>query len=436
MGSDIRHRYKSTDHPGNTLIGSTFWYNPSTSGWIFMGNSYYNYATLGRVHRTRADCYDQLHSGPPYKEGGPFDLRTFDDSAGDVCCQGTHLSVNSQWKYDGGFVCMYSALSPVFSRGLSMLDITQGGGQWADWGDPSEFGATGWERFRPGRSSADLGVFLGEIRDLPRMLKGTAKFFKDLWSAKGGSLKSFGPKDVADHWLNTQFGWLPFLSDMRKFYNTYKNIDRMINHIVRNNGQWRRRGGIIEQSSEEETLSESAVTAHSPVLNSYFYNPFGVSGYHKISRKTETIAWFEGCFRYYIPALMLGDKHVKYWKQKAIRLLFGGTISPALLWELTPWSWLIDYFSNVGDIVANMDTGWAENLVAKYAYVMRTERDVITVSSDCNIPSVPHMDWEFPIERKSRLAADPFGFSSSWGDLTSRQWSILAALGISRAKMY
>jgi hypothetical protein len=113
--------------------------------------------------------------------------------------------------------------------------------------------------------------------------------------------------------------------------------------------------------------------------------------------------------------------------------LYGLKPNPALIWELTPWSWLVDWCSNVGDIISSMDTGWAENLAAKYAFVMKSHTEMYVSSSTVHLRDGDISDaWTFPYEWKSREGASPFGFGLTGLDFSDRQWSILSTLGISR----
>ena len=42
--------------------------------------------------------------------------------------------------------------------------------------------------------------------------------------------------------------------------------------------------------------------------------------------------------------------------------------------------------------------------------------------------------WYAQVERKQRSVGSPFGFGLSPGDFSARQWSILAALGLTRMR--
>lgn len=259
------------------------------------------------------------------------------------------------------------------------------------------------------------------------MLRTTAKGFADLWRSLGGSRTGFGPKSVADHWLNHQFGWLPFLSDVRAFYNTCKTIDRHLRQKRRDNGQWVKRSGRLLKSDDSELMYSQANTpGHWPALVTAFYNsPYG--GYYIKSSVKKTV-WFSGRFRYYL-------ERTDSWRDDArwVAMLFGLRPSPSVIWELTPWSWLIDWCSNVGDNIDNMSSIMFDNLCAKYAYVMGTLENRSESFCSTNFKDAVLNDvWTSSLTWKHRFAASPFGFDLAVGDFSLRQLSILTALGISR----
>jgi hypothetical protein len=120
-------------------------------------------------------------------------------------------------------------------------------------------------------------------------------------------------------------------------------------------------------------------------------------------------------------------------------------VTPEVVWNLLPWSWLIDWFTNIGDIVSNASSNAVDNLTADYAYVMRTQETVTnyegwsvvngtgTPASSTYIPAGHYSSYGFNRSiTKSRFAASPFGFGTTFNGLSSYQLGIVAALGISR----
>jgi hypothetical protein len=148
-----------------------------------------------------------------------------------------------------------------------------------------------------------------------------------------------------------------------------------------------------------------------------------------IAKRTQQTVRFSGRFRYYIPPIT-GEN----WWPNMYRKLMGLTLNPKLVWELVPFSWLVDYWTNIGDVISNAsDGGLVENLVAKYAYIMgQTEvsgstRHVVNYADGSR-----EFLWPVKVSRKQRVSANPFGFGLSPESLTARQYGILGALGLTK----
>lgn len=438
----MRHRWRG--QPFNSKVVGVEQYRELGPPWTISPPSYHWLlrATLPDAPAVyfSEHCYDSVNSGPPYLTGGPFNKWDFQNGAWQESRESlikatyTPTSPDREYSYTGVFTPGWFPPSGWTSTvnlpylctetGLGNSDGTN------TWGDPSSYGATAWKRYRPGRSGADLGVFLGEAKDIPRMLRTTAKGFSDAYRRQFGRSPKASAKKAADHWLNTQFGWLPFLSDMRKFYKTWHTSDKMLKQLVKDNGQWIKRGGTIVTDESQSLYSSNDKTCnHRPALQAlYFVGNKSNAGTSRITLVQRSKVWFEARFRYYIP-----DIQDVIWSKRALAHLYGLDVNPCLLWELTPWSWLVDWFSNVGDVISNLDTGFITNLAAKYAYVMGTTEKCYRVTSTANFLQGPHtVTWDFSLMRKARVAANPFGFNLTWSALTPRQWSILSALGISR----
>lgn len=118
--------------------------------------------------------------------------------------------------------------------------------------------------------------------------------------------------------------------------------------------------------------------------------------------------------------------------------IYGLRISPGVVYNAIPWSWLLDWFTNAGDAVSNLDAGVADRLISDYAYVMGDQQDYLkTTSTGCfriqgggESTVTASAKWGF--YSKERISASPFGFALNSGDPTPYQLSILASLAGSR----
>jgi hypothetical protein len=335
------------------------------------------------------------------------------------------------YAYEGRFICSLLPYDVVPWDYFSQV-----GTQWwidnnrdPDSSKAAQYGSQAWHKFKPGQSEASLGVFLGELTDLPRMLKTSAYGFVDAYKAFARRSGKKLTKQASDHFLNTQFGWMPFVSDLRKMYNLSQHLDQAIKQLRRDNNQWIKRSGTVDKEETMEVRGPFPGQVSFPILyNKLYVNP-SAKGEYTFEDVIRYKVHFTARFKYYIPNI-----ESVAWGRKAKRALFGLNLNPQLIWELTPWSWLVDWVADVGKLLEQFDNGLAENLVAKYAYVANTYDSYTRVKEvlNLNTGNLPNQ-WNYGYRRYSRDIASPFGFEMSNNDLSVRQKLILGALGISRA---
>lgn len=155
--------------------------------------------------------------------------------------------------------------------------------------------------------------------------------------------------------------------------------------------------------------------------------------------ETKTDIWFRGAYLYYVPKSdgSLAGK-LEYWQDRANKLL-QTDLTPSVLWQLAPWSWLVDWFTEVGNSIKNFSALASDNLVVKYGYLMIRQEHKHTIQMSNlstrqggNLVAV-NPSCSFTTISKERFRATPYGFGIDLNSLTARQWSILAALGMTRS---
>jgi hypothetical protein len=158
----------------------------------------------------------------------------------------------------------------------------------------------------------------------------------------------------------------------------------------------------------------------------------------KFSRSTRITADFRFSARYHRGARP--NSRERGFIERATELL-GLEITPAVLWELTPWTWLLDWASNLGSVASNISLLDWSNVLLDYAYltfVVKTESSVTwkgpTVISPQLTVSHGFITKGFTTVEKVREQASPYGFSVGWTGLSPFQLSIIAALGMSRGR--
>lgn len=312
--------------------------------------------------------------------------------------------------------------------------------------------ASGYAKARPGNPVASVGQFLWELRDFPQLP------FRSLF--KGArltcsptqlprlllhALKNF--RALGSEYLNVVFGWKPFIGDLQKMYMLQQTLDKRMNQIIRENGRNIRRKATVQN---DQSMSSGPYDGQTSTIPFYGVNgmpPYYWEGRTEVIDKTwkSTRVWFSGGFRYWIP-----NVNSPAWSRKAKMVLFGALPTPEVIWSVIPWSWLIDWFTNFGDVISNLSTNAVDNLVCNYSFIMRhvVTKRVLEISTTClggqpplyNNFVAPAVSMTFSytdcVETKSRLGGgNPFGLGVKLTDLSASQLAILAALGISRSEV-
>jgi hypothetical protein len=275
---------------------------------------------------------------------------------------------------------------------------------------------------RPDKPVMGLANALFELKDVPGMLK---QRFLDR-----------GLNSIFDYHLALQFGWKPLLNDMRNFYSTHVMMKKRLNKLLEDNGKPVHRvirrpkrsvSGLVYEQTGGRALNLW------PVLPTYCYGDEALT-HTKVEQVVENEDWFSGQFRYWLPDK--GD--MPDWQYTAMMTgrLYGLNVTPGDVYAAMPWSWLIDWFTNAGDIISNLDAGVSDRMIMDYAYVMGAQRNFLRATctgafkatpdgGDAVATAVLEQGWV----TKRRISATPFGFGVTEDSLTPGQLSILGALG-------
>jgi len=301
--------------------------------------------------------------------------------------------------------------------------------------DLAERGTTAIARCSPSHPTTDLSTAIGEIfhDGIPAVVGGTLKAWRDL-SARDRR------RAIGKEHLNVEFGWKPLINDLRKTAKSILHANEILSQYERDSGKLVRRSydfpdEVLEYNNYAQWGNISPYI--DPSVGEYYDYPNLNKGQVLVSAKITRKQWFRGAFSYYVPpADGLRNSIARHVIQA--RKLLGISLTPDTVWNLAPWSWAVDWFFNVGDVLSNW-TDWAiDNQVLMYGYMMEhsiTTNTYTFVGPTGYLPAGQRpMDMVFVSETKKRIKATPYGFGVSWDSLTNRQLAIIAALGISRSK--
>lgn len=300
----------------------------------------------------------------------------------------------------------------------------------------NEKGAAAIKATAPTKSPASLATFLGElIHGLPMLAS-----LDHLANYKRPDFRLPGKE-----YLSYEFGVASAKRDLEKILTSVSESSRILQQYHRDSGRQIRRRlnfGPTEDVTFRDEYTDTSWSGNMPGVFGWGStgNPaFSVST--PINHKTTTTqrVWFSGAYSYYLQTDDDLIARFARYEQNANRIL-GSRITAETIWDLGPWSWLLDWKLNIGDVLANAELLGSDGLVLRYGYLM-CHTKVKTVSS---IPNVRFYGGSTPVhsgpvtntatrETKERVKATPYGFGVTASGFSAKQWAILGALGLTLA---
>lgn len=300
---------------------------------------------------------------------------------------------------------------------------------------------------RPTQPHANLGQWLGELRDFGSLFR--------------SGLSTRNPAKIAGGgYLNLQFGWRPFIDDLRRAAEAVLEADDILRKFYEDSAKLNKRNREVILTQETSNSARVAISANpsnygnswnSTTISSVvggiscrFLGGWGSSAPRGSFQLTvtnvvslRTFAMFE----YFAHDPKNFAERQASYAQKA-RILLGLTLTPDLIWELTPWSWLADWWFDIGGFLSYQVSVQEDSLVARQSGAIVEKKAVgiancfVSFNSPYTAPSglyapnfcTPTFEWN----KQRRLPMGPYGFGPTWS-LTPSQWAIVGALGLTKA---
>lgn len=303
------------------------------------------------------------------------------------------------------------------------------------------FGVSALDRLRADKPDFSTLNALYELKDTFHELKSAVQYWRRKTYKEMQRRRIAGR--TAEWYLAIHMGWLPTLRDAQNFAHSLRQGDKRARQVLRDSGKPIRRRATLSRSGDSDDGSFNTPTyspwsgggygigANRPILVSNCYG-YGTGGSGHSTSGEEV--WCSGQARYLISDEFLKDKDAIY--KMRMRLL-GNQITPSVVWNAVPWTWLGDYFSNIGAFINNASEGVADRHWFDYAYIMNHkwfgkrdstwQRNAIDVAGHAATVTTFRATTE---SYKARIAANPFGFTT--GTPSVKQEAILGALGFSR----
>jgi len=178
----------------------------------------------------------------------------------------------------------------------------------------------------PNAPDVDVPLFLFELREFPKMLRDLGDVLR----------KKISPRSIPNGYLAYSFGWKPLVSDLLDLFNFADLMEKRKAYLRR-----LEHGGHVRRSLGTRTLRDSTVSGgHQVTFESQAIVRFDL-------RTHETVrAWYTANAKLLTP-LPAASKLETLSRD----LVLGLSVSPQTAWNALPWSWLIDYFANTGDLM-------------------------------------------------------------------------------------
>jgi hypothetical protein len=267
-----------------------------------------------------------------------------------------HLSTNPQQRsLDVVAGCFVSPVSmPLFGAPVGSA-VSRAAGEW-------------YSHLREAYSTFKGAVFSGEAREARKMMANRAnqmigminpyqKRAKRIWRGKGSNRARL--RSLANNWLELQYGWLPLVSDLEDLNKTlnnpkpqYKIVTALAGHTTKTRVEAGDAAGPLKWLNCTQT-DTSCVIRHKGQARLH-QDPSG------------------GHFQDF-------GFHTKEFLPTA--------------WELCPWSFLVDYFTNVSDIVNALAYARANLVWMSSSRIEEKTVKSYSHSPSCTLPNGYDLDY-------------------------------------------
>ncbi|DAD51984.1 TPA_asm: maturation protein [ssRNA phage Esthiorhiza.2_23] len=377
-----------------------------------------------RINREYSTRFDNGHEFNTLK-------KTFEYGGNTSCILGSHVTntVPEIWtEYRGpmrpepttGTAGLYPSFSPPSNHTLDLM------------------GSKAIGLVAPTANEAAFAVFLGEILQdgLPKIPALNA--FRE---------RSLGARKGSEEYLNYTFGVKPFKKDLENMAQAVLSSAKKMKQLSRDSDRVVRRRHTFAEEVVDTVQPDEASSGYLgiPNLNGQpivYSQWFSVLPLQRVVDTVTTRYSFSGAYTYHLAEAdnFLGS--LDSYIERANHLL-GFEINLETIWNLTRWTWLLDWFSNIGNFVHNVSLLHSDNLVLRYGYVMchtkaQRFRTVTGIVPSANPPTFKYCSHDTlastaTLESKVRRRATPYGFGLDVSSFSDTKWAILGALGLTRA---
>lgn len=267
----------------------------------------------------------------------------------------------------------------------------------------------------PEEPIVDLPLFIYELREFPKALRDLGYAL----SRRGLPLL----KDPGGSYIQWKFGWAPLLNDLSSLMNLVEETEKR-NAFLRSAAAQDRYKGNLPQSNDPN----QGVTYRT------FYGNNGATVTYSLTKELREKNWFTSGYvlKSPIPEATSDDY------LHAMRRALGLRLSPVTIWNAIPWSWLIDYLSNIGTVIQAMNgmaRFEARDMNIMSHSTLRVHYDYVS-NTKFTIDPVIRPGQTFFESKRRKVIAFPFPVVRFKPYLSEGQSLILLALGGSKSRNF
>lgn len=246
----------------------------------------------------------------------------------------------------------------------------------------------------PERRYFNLAYQVGELKDLPFTLRETLGHWRDLqhflgrdgfiealtkpkwWTnarydsirlrLKKVNIERAPDQALGDLYLNFKFGWQSMFQAAVGLVNRPSQITKEINYLIRRNGKFTKLSTSRRWTETPATFPSIVIPSATVLLQADPNVPLGYTATREISLRCMCDVGF------HFPPLSVPSLRKKLFYEK-----LGLIPTPGDLYDLIPWTWMVDWFVGLGDYIHLMDIINGDNKLINYGFMSYKSKTTI-----------------------------------------------------------
>jgi len=321
------------------------------------------------------------------------------------CSSGLDISGTTDFQTGTGIRTVYNNYNPEWAVNAALIQGLEDDLSGSDAYDLTQSLAN----LNPNVASVDLPAFLFELKDFPEMLHQLGRVLA----------KRVKASDVAGGYLAYSFGWAPLFSDLKQLLTLSDIVDARLKRLEEfGKGSVSRTLGKNKSNSAPYTIELVGKVAEGR-------GPLTAV----VTTSTSVKSWYSAKVRLTEP---LPDRQKLRSDEFRRALGLTANSAAATLWEILPWSWLIDYFVNVSNMIA-ANTGGIKYNTDRICTMreIRTTRTISPNSGDSGLTAKESVATKVTRTRSAYTNPTPiYAFRPIW---TDHMQAIVGSLVTARA---